>query len=120
MANECSDIGLVECWKSFTIANAIYQTSDGGIKARKDNSMLEKSLTTIFNIPQKIDGEGFNDIIKEELSDYINEEDQLFTNEELEDLMKSSPEASSDEDGGQQEPPGLLKILLRYFEVPKH
>ncbi|KAK9751935.1 Laminin EGF domain [Popillia japonica] len=87
---------IMACWKNLwnEIVLSFEHTHD-----------INSQLTTIFNIEQKIDGEGFNDITKEELSDYINEEDQVFTNEELEDLVKSSPEASNDEDEGQQEPP---------------
>lgn len=124
MANECPDIGLMECWKSFTIADAILFIKGAMeelksetiiacwknlwndiVLSSEDTHDINSHLTTIFNIAQKIDGEGFNDITQEELSDYINEEDQVFTNEELEDLVKSSPEASDDEDEGQQEPP---------------
>ncbi|KAK9738528.1 hypothetical protein QE152_g9792 [Popillia japonica] len=137
MANECSDIGLMECWKSFTIANAILfiKRAMEELKSEKiipcwrslwndivlsseDTHDINSQLRTIFNIPQKIDREEFNDITKEELSDYINEEDQVFTNEELEDLVKSSPEASNDEDEGQQEPPAwTLEIFFAIFRT---
>ncbi|KAK9732269.1 hypothetical protein QE152_g12970 [Popillia japonica] len=82
---------------------------------------INSQLTPIFNIEQRIYGDGFTDITKEEVGDYINEEDQVFTNEELEDLVKSSPEASNDEDEGQQEPPAwMLENFFAYFELPKH
>ncbi|KAK9711787.1 hypothetical protein QE152_g25262 [Popillia japonica] len=156
----------MECWQSFTIADAILFIKGAMEELKSETIMacwknlwndivlgsedthdINSQLTTIFNKEQKIDGEGFNDITKEELSDYINEEDQVFTNEKLEDFVKSSPEgdyineedqvftnekledfvksspeASNDEDGkvNKNRQYGRLKIFLRYFELPKH
>lgn len=124
MADECSDIGLMECWKSFTIADAIVFIK-GAIDELKPETIIacwkklwndvvhnsedahdiNPQLTAIFNIAQQIGGEGFNDMTEEELNDYIDEQHQVFTNEELEDLVKSSPEGSGDEDESQQEAP---------------
>ncbi|KAK9694692.1 hypothetical protein QE152_g33375 [Popillia japonica] len=124
---ECSDIGLMKCWKSFTIADAILFIKrameelksetiiacwknlwNDIVLSTEDTYDINSQLTTIFNIAQKIEGKGFNNITKEKLTHYINEKDQVFTNEELEDLVKSSPEASDDEDDGQQELPAWM------------
>ena len=71
------------CWKNL-LSEAIHDFEgfpgiDGGVKK-------------IIQTAREVGGEGFVDMIDEEVEEHIEEHQEVLTNEELEDLVKSSTE----------------------------
>uniref|UniRef100_A0A0N5BPZ7 HTH CENPB-type domain-containing protein n=2 Tax=Strongyloides papillosus TaxID=174720 RepID=A0A0N5BPZ7_STREA len=87
--------GLMECWKSFTIADAIVFTK-GAVDFLKP-----EMITACWK--KLLSGEGFDDMTEDELNEHFNDNLEVLTNEELKNLIISSGEESEEDET--QEPP---------------
>jgi len=100
----------VDCWISFTIADAITFIKAGADELKPEtvnacwNNLWSEAVHDFKGFP-RIDGEvkiirtarevgggGFVDVIDEEVEEHFEEHQEVLTNEELEDLVRSSTE----------------------------
>ena len=101
----------MDCWKSFTIVDAITfikaavdELNPETVNAYWNNLWIEAvhdlkgfpwidgEVKKIIRTARKACGEGFVDMIDEEVEEQIKEHQEVLTNEELEELVKSSTE----------------------------
>ena len=100
---------VLDCWKSFTIADAItlIEAAMDELKPETDNDCwknlwseavndfkgftgINREVKKIIRTARGIGGESLADIIGEEVEELIKQHHEVLTNEELEDLVKSS------------------------------
>ena len=99
----------MECWKSFTIADAITFIKADELKPETVNACwknlwievvndfkgfpaIDGEVKKIIRVARQVGGEGFVDMIDEKVEEHIEEHQEVLTNEELEELVKSSTE----------------------------
>ena len=100
---------VMDCWKSFTIADAItlIEAAMDELKSETDSDCwknlwieavndfkgftgINREVKKIIRTARGIGGESLADIIGEEVEELIKQHHEVLTNEELEDLVKSS------------------------------
>ncbi|KFD67239.1 hypothetical protein M514_05100 [Trichuris suis] len=109
------DCDLTGLWKRFSIADAINLVAEAvhEIKPRtvsgcwkrlwrdavsecEDLGAIDEEVTDIVNTAKELGGEGFSDMIEDDIREHIEDCGEPFTNEELEELMQS-PTGSDDD-----------------------
>jgi transposase-like protein/uncharacterized protein CbrC (UPF0167 family) len=110
------DCSIMDLWKSFTIADAIVLIAEAvdALKPETVNSCwkqlwsevvkdfrgfptIDEEVRNILNVAREVGGEGFSDMIKDDVEKHIEEHSETLTNEELEDLLKSSTEDDTED-----------------------
>ena len=121
------EMGVVEQWKKFTIADAITLISDS-VEACQPETInacwqnlwpesvnhftgfptIEAEIRNILTVAREVGGEGMEDLLPDEIEEHIAEHGQTLTNEELEDLTRASSDEEDDihreEDEEEEEP----------------
>jgi len=101
----------MDCWKSFTTADAVtfIKAAADELKPETVNACwnnlwneavhdfkgfpgIDGEVKNIIRTAREVGGGGFVDMIDEEVEEHIEEYQEVLTNEELEDLFKSSTE----------------------------
>jgi len=101
----------MDCWKSFTITDAItfIKAAMDELKPETVNACWKNlwseaihdfkgfrgiggEVKKIIRTAREVGGEGFIDMVGEEVEEHIEEHQEVLTNEELVDLVKSSTE----------------------------
>ena len=120
------ETGVMEQWKKFTIADAITFIAEAvdGIKPQTINACwknlwpecvndfqgfptIEADVRNILTMAREVGGDGMTDMLSEDIEEHIAEHGQTLTNEELDDLARSSTEDDDDEnreDDDEREP----------------
>jgi hypothetical protein len=120
---------IMECWKSFTIADAIifFKAAMDELKPETVNACwkdlwsevvndfkgfpaFDGQVKKIFRVARQVGGEGFVDMIDEEGEEHIEEHREVLTNEELEELVKSSPEEEEAEEEETETEPAMWTL----------
>ncbi|CAM5078512.1 unnamed protein product [Natator depressus] len=133
------NLNVMECWKSFNIADCItyIKQATDAIKPETVNACwrnlwkecvndfmgfptTEKEEKCIVQVARQVGGDGFVDILEEEIEELIESHRETLTNEELEELIKSSTE-DEDVDDEQEEPASWnLHKFAEVFQAAKH
>ncbi|CAM4686346.1 unnamed protein product [Lepidochelys kempii] len=120
------NLNVMECWKSFNIASCITYikqamdaTKPETVNACRRNlwnecvndfkgfQTIDKEVKRIVQVARQVGGDGFVDILEEEIEELVESHRETLTNEELEELIKSSTEDEDDDD--EQEEPAKLE-----------
>ncbi|CAM5144931.1 unnamed protein product [Natator depressus] len=133
------NLNVMECWKSFDVANCITyikQTMDA-IKPEIVNACwrnlwkecvndfkgfptIDKEVKCIVQVARQVGGDGFVNILEEEIEELIESHRETLTNKELEELIKSSTE-DKDVDDEQEEPASWNPHkFAEVFQAAKH
>ncbi|KAG6932687.1 hypothetical protein G0U57_020704 [Chelydra serpentina] len=81
---------------------------------------IDKEVECIVQVARQVGGDGFIDILEEEIEELIEGHREKLTNEELEELIKSSTE-DEDDDNEQEEPATwTLHTFSEVFQAAKH
>ena len=130
------NLEVVQCWKSLTIADAIafIKAAVDELKAETVNACWKNLWSEVANdlkgfpgsdgevrksmhVARQIGGEGFVNMFDEEVEGRFEGHRELLTNEELEELVKSSTEEDEDEDEGETETEPAMWTLQKLTEV---
>uniref|UniRef100_A0A5S6QC18 DDE-1 domain-containing protein n=1 Tax=Trichuris muris TaxID=70415 RepID=A0A5S6QC18_TRIMR len=138
------DCDLTGLWKRFSIADAIalivetvheikHRTVSGcwkrlwrdAVSECEDIDAIDEEVMDIVNIAKELRGEGFSDMIEDDIREHIEDCAETFTNEELEQLTQSHTGSDDDvmEDTEAQTPSDLtlqkLASIFRQAQVLK-
>lgn len=81
---------------------------------------IDKEVKHIVQVVRQVGGDGFVDILEEETEELIESQRETLTNEELEELIKSSTE-DEDDDNKQEEPASWnLHKFAEVFQAAQH
>ena len=95
---------VMDCWKSFTIADTItlIEAAMDELKPETDNdcwkNLCSEAIHDFSNFPgiiqtaREVGGESLADTIGKEVEEHVKQHQEVLTNEELDDLVKSSTE----------------------------
>uniref|UniRef100_A0A8D2JKI7 DDE-1 domain-containing protein n=1 Tax=Varanus komodoensis TaxID=61221 RepID=A0A8D2JKI7_VARKO len=111
------NLDVMQCWKSFTIADAItfIKAAVDELKPETVNACwknlwsevviyfkgfpgIDGEVRKIIDAARQVGGEGFVDMLEEEVKEHIEGHREVLTSEELEELGKSSPEEDEEEE----------------------
>uniref|UniRef100_A0A5S6Q437 DDE-1 domain-containing protein n=2 Tax=Trichuris muris TaxID=70415 RepID=A0A5S6Q437_TRIMR len=131
-------MSVMESWKNFTIADAIALIAEAvqTVKPETLNACwrplwrnvvndfkgfpsIEEEVANIRSIAMAINAEGFFDIAETDLRKHLDHSQQVLSNEELEELTRSSTDSDGDElDGSEdtQPPTWTLKKFADIFQ----
>jgi hypothetical protein len=122
------NLEIMECWKSFTIVNAIIlKAVMDELKPETVNACwknlwsevvndfkgfpaIDGEVKKIIRVARQVGGEGFVDMIDEEVEEHIKEHREVLTNEELEELVKSSKEEEEAEEEETETEPAMWTL----------
>ncbi|KAG6933523.1 tigger transposable element derived 1, partial [Chelydra serpentina] len=133
------NVNVMESWKSCNIADCITYIKQAmdAIKPETVNACwrnlwkdcvndfkgfpaIDKEVECIVQVARQVGGDGFVDILKEEIEELIEGHRETLTNEELQELIKSSAE-DEDDDNEQEEPATwTLHKFSEVFQAAKH
>ncbi|XP_050792686.1 tigger transposable element-derived protein 1 [Gopherus flavomarginatus] len=116
------NLNAIECWKFFNVANCITYIKQAmdAVKPETVNACwrnlwkecvndlkgfptIDKEVKRIVQVARQVGGDGFLNILEEEIEELIESHRETLTNEELEELIKLSTE-DEDDDDEQEEP----------------
>jgi hypothetical protein len=102
---------VMECWKSFSVPDAITFITPAidelkletvnvcckdlwseAVNEFKGFPAIDGEVKKIIQTTREVRGEGFVNMIDEEVEEHVDEYQKMLTNEELEDIVKSSTE----------------------------
>uniref|UniRef100_A0A5S6QBM9 DDE-1 domain-containing protein n=1 Tax=Trichuris muris TaxID=70415 RepID=A0A5S6QBM9_TRIMR len=127
------DCNLIGLWKRFSIADAIALIAEAvhetkprtvsgcwkrlwrdAVSECEDIGAIDEEVMDIVNIAKELGGEGFSDMIEDDIREHIEKCGEPFTNEELEQLMQSPTGSDDDvmEDTEAQTPSVLMQQKL--------
>ncbi|XP_042322498.1 tigger transposable element-derived protein 1-like [Sceloporus undulatus] len=134
--NADPDVDIMQCWKSFTIADAIMF-----IKAAMDELKpeivsacwknlwsevvdnckgfpgIDGEVRKIIHAARRVGGEGFTDMLEEEVEEHIDGHQEGSMSEELEELVNSCTEEGEDDDDEESEAEPAMWTLPKFAEV---
>ncbi|KFD63304.1 hypothetical protein M514_24484, partial [Trichuris suis] len=111
------DLSILDCWKSFTIADAITFTKlamdeltservnvcwnklwSEAVSEFQEFDGITAQVKTFMKTARETGGEGLADILEEDVSELIKGNEEELTNEELDEVLISSAEEEDEED----------------------
>ncbi|CAI5773286.1 transposable element-derived 1-like [Podarcis lilfordi] len=130
---------VIECWKSFNMATCITYIKQAvdAIKPESVNACwrklwkecvgdfkgfptIDNEVEHIVQMARQVGGDGFVDLIEEEVEELIDGHGGTLTNEELEELLRSSTDDEEEEDEQDEPASWNLHKFAQVFQTAKH
>ncbi|XP_060129836.1 tigger transposable element-derived protein 1-like [Zootoca vivipara] len=133
------NLDVIECWKSFNMASCITYIKQAvdAIKPESVNACwrklwkecvnnfkgfptIDNEVEHIVQMARQVGGDGFVDLIEEEVEELIDGHGGALTNEELEELLRSCTEDEEEEDEQDEPASWNLHKFAQVFQAAKH